>query len=165
MPPLSLFPKLRIYNRQKAHAIPLPWLRAVGRAALPGCFEVLKSPEAPLPSLPEIEVSIVSDDEIARVHGDFLDDPTPTDVITFHHGEILISADTALRQGAEHGQSFENEVALYLVHGLMHLGGWDDHEEAEAAEMARWQEIVLKRALDAVAGKNDPGAQSSSCAT
>lgn len=146
--PLSL-PKLRIYNRQKAHAIPLPWLRAIGKAALPGCFDAIKSPEAPLPSLPEIEVSIVSDEEIARVHGDFLDDPTPTDVITFHHGEILISADTALRQGAEHGQSLDHEVALYLVHGLMHLAGWDDHEEAEAREMTRRQEAILQQALAA----------------
>lgn len=152
--PLSSLPKLRIYNRQKAHRIPLPWLRAVGKAALPGCLDALKSPEAPLPSLPEIEITIVDDADIARVHGDFLDDPTPTDVITFHHGEILISADTALRQGTENGQPLDHEVALYLVHGLMHLAGWDDHGEAEAAEMARRQEAVLKGALQAVAGKH-----------
>jgi probable rRNA maturation factor len=72
-----------------------------------------------------------------------LDDPTPTDVITFHHGEILVSADTAVRQGAEHGQTFDQELALYLIHGLMHLGGWDDHEEAEAKEMAQKQERIL----------------------
>lgn len=150
--PLS-FPKLRIYNRQKAHAIPLPWLRSIGKAALPACFDAVRSPEAPLPSLPEIEVSVVSDEEIARVHGDFLDDPTPTDVITFHHGEILISADTALRQGAEHGQSLDVEVALYLVHGLLHLAGWDDHEESEAAEMALRQEAILQKALAAKSHK------------
>lgn len=151
--PLSSLPKLRIYNRQKAHRIPLPWLRAVGKAALPGCLDALKSPEAPLPSLPEIEITIVDDADIARVHGDFLDDPTPTDVITFHHGEILISADTALRQGTENGQSLDHEIALYLVHGLMHLAGWDDHEEDEAKEMARRQEGVLKDALALVAAK------------
>ncbi|MGV3658801.1 MAG: rRNA maturation RNase YbeY [Prosthecobacter sp.] len=150
MPPSSL-PKLRIYNRQKAHAVSLPWLRRVGKAALPACLDALKSPEAPLPSLPEIEITLVNDEDIARVHGDFLDDPTPTDVITFHHGEILISADTALRQGAENGQSFDHEVALYLVHGLMHLAGWDDHEEEEAREMARRQESILRAALKAVA--------------
>lgn len=147
--PLS-FPKLALYNRQKKHALSLPWLRRVGKAALPGCFEAMKGEEAPLGSLPEIEITILSDEEIAQVHGDFLDDPTPTDVITFHHGEILISADTALRQGAEHGQALDHEVALYLVHGLMHLGGWDDHEPEEAAEMARRQEAVLKAALLAV---------------
>lgn len=148
--PLSLFPKLRIYNRQKTHAIPLPWLRRVGRAALPGCIAALKPPEGLLPSLPEVEITIVDDADIARVHGDFLDDPTPTDVITFHHGEILISADTAARQCAEHGQSFDHEVALYLVHGLMHLAGWEDHEPEEAREMAGLQEAILKDALLAV---------------
>jgi probable rRNA maturation factor len=143
-------PKLRIYNRQKAHPIPLPWLRKVGKAALPGCFDAIKSPEAPLPCLAEVEVTIVDDADIARVHGDFLDDPTPTDVITFHHGEILISADMAERQGREHGQSVDHEVALYLVHGLMHLAGWEDHEADEAREMARRQESILQAALKAV---------------
>jgi probable rRNA maturation factor len=142
-------PKLRIYNRQKAHAIPLPWLRRIGKAALPGCLAALKSPEAPLASLPEIEITIVNDADIARVHADFLDDPTPTDVITFHHGEILISADTALKQGCEHGQSLDHEVALYLVHGLMHLAGWDDHDPEEAREMAQRQSAILRGALAA----------------
>lgn len=143
-------PKLHIYNRQKAHPIPLPWLRKVGKAALPGCFDAIKSPEAPLSCLAEVEVTIVDDADIARVHGDFLDDPTPTDVITFHHGEILISADMAERQGREHGQSVDHEVALYLVHGLMHLAGWEDHEADEAREMARRQESILQAALKAV---------------
>lgn len=143
-------PKLRIYNRQKTHAIPLPWLRRIGKAALPGCLAAAKSSDAPLASLPEIEITIVNDHDIARVHGDFLDDPTPTDVITFHHGEILISADTALRQGGEHDQSLDREIALYLVHGLMHLGGWDDHEENEAREMAKRQEAILREALKTV---------------
>ncbi|WP_395730479.1 rRNA maturation RNase YbeY [Prosthecobacter sp.] len=148
-------PKLRIYNRQKAHAIPLPWLRRIGKAALPGCLKELKSPDAPLASLEEIEITIVDDADIARVHADFLDDPTPTDVITFHHGEILISADTALRQGTEHGQPLDHEVALYLVHGLMHLAGWDDHEPEEAREMAQRQEAVLKEALAAKSHKKE----------
>lgn len=143
-------PKLRIYNRQKARDIPLPWLRRVGKAALPGCLAALKVPAAPLASLAEIEITIINDADIARVHGDFLDDPTPTDVITFHHGEILISADTARRQGREHGQSVDHEVALYLVHGLMHLAGWDDHEADEAREMARRQSEILQHALAAV---------------
>jgi probable rRNA maturation factor len=144
-------PKLRIYNRQKVHALPLPWLRRIGKAALPACLEAAKSPEAPLVSLPEIEITIVDDADIARVHGDFLDDPTPTDVITFHHGEILISAETALRQGREHGQSLDHEIALYLVHGLLHLAGWDDQEETEAREMARLQEGILRDVLSSLA--------------
>jgi probable rRNA maturation factor len=138
-------PSLKLYNRQRKHQPSLPWLRKVIKAALPLCIAEAKSPEAPLLNLNEIESTIISDAEISRVHAEFLDDPTPTDVITFHHGEILVSADTAVRQGAEHGQTFDQELALYLIHGLMHLGGWDDHEEAEAKEMAQKQEGILKQ--------------------
>mgnify|MGYP000738786712 CR=1 FL=1 len=89
-------PKTVLYNRQKATAVPLPWLRRAVKAAVPGCLAQGKEREdAVLATLEEVEITFVDDAEIARVHGEFLDDPTPTDVITFHHGEILISADTA----------------------------------------------------------------------
>jgi probable rRNA maturation factor len=138
-------PSLKLYNRQRQHQPSLPWLRKVIKTALPLCLAEAKSTEAPLLNLEEIEFTIISDAEISRVHAEFLNDPTPTDVITFHHGEILVSADTAVRQGAEHGQLFDQELALYLIHGLMHLGGWDDHEEAEAKEMSQKQESILKQ--------------------
>lgn len=124
-------------------------MKKVIRAALPLCKAQAKSPEAPLMHLDEIEFSIISDEEMTRVHTEFMDDPTPTDVITFHHGEILVSADTALRQGGEHGQSLDHELALYMIHGLMHLGGWDDHDAEEAAEMALKQEAVLRQVIAA----------------
>lgn len=135
--------KLSVYNHQKTHRPNLVWLRRIAKLALPQCLAAAKA-EAPLLTLSEVEFTIVSDEEIAAVHAEFLDDPTPTDVITFHHGEILISADTALRQGAEHGQAINPELALYMIHGLMHLGGWDDHEEEEAAEMTHRQETILR---------------------
>ncbi len=94
-------------------------------------------------SLKEIEISFVSDKAIARVHGEFLNDPTPTDVITFPHGEIIISLDTAHRQAAEHHETYEREVALYIIHGLLHLAGWDDHGESERLEMHSRQLKIL----------------------
>ena len=136
---------LNLYNRQRQHKPNSPWLRKIIKAALPLCVLEAKSPEAPLLQLEEIEFTIIGDEEMCRVHEEFLNDPTPTDVITFHHGEVLVSADTAVRQGAEHGQSLDQELALYLIHGLMHLSGWDDHEESEAKEMAQKQENILKR--------------------
>ena len=139
-------PRLHLHNHQRKHKPRLRWLKQIATAALPACEAAAKSPDAPLLHLEEIEISLISDDEISRVHAEFLDDPTPTDVITFHHGEILISADTALRQGGDHGQSLDSELALYLIHGLMHLGGWDDHEPAEAAEMAKIQEGIWQSA-------------------
>lgn len=145
-----MLPKLSLHNHQRRHKIALPWLRKLGAAAMPACFAALHSQEAPLAGMPLVEVSIVSDKEIARVHGEFLDDPTPTDVITFHHGEIIISADTAERQGREHKHPFDHELALYLIHGLLHLAGWDDHEKTEAREMAQRQRSILRNALKAV---------------
>lgn len=141
-------PSLKLYNRQRQYKPNLPWLRKVVKAALPLCSGEAKSSEAPLLSLDEIEFTIISDEEISRVHAEFLDDPMPTDVITFHHGEILVSADTAVRQGTEHDQTLDQELALYLIHGLMHLGGWDDHEESEAKEMAQKQEAILNKVTE-----------------
>ena len=135
--------QVQIYNRQRKHRCDLTWLRAAITTAVPLCLQHLKAPDAPLAQLPEIEISIVTDAAIAKVHGEFLDDPTPTDVITFHHGEIIVSADTASREGPVHGLSFDHELGLYMIHGLMHLAGWDDHDPDEAAEMKRRQEAVL----------------------
>jgi len=149
--PAARLPRLHLHNHQRRHKLDLRWLKKVAQAALPGCLDAAKSADAPLHELEEIEISLISDDEIGRVHGEFLDDPTPTDVITFHHGEILISTDTAERQGQDHGQSLADETALYVIHGLMHLGGWDDQEPEEAAEMAKTQEGIWKKALAAVA--------------
>jgi probable rRNA maturation factor len=142
-------PTLRFYNRQTVHRPNLPWLRRVVKAALPSCMEALVSSTAPLAELAEVEITIVSDTDIALIHGEFMNDPTPTDVITFHHGEILVSADTALRQGSEHGESLDRELALYMIHGLLHLAGWDDHEPREAALMAERQAGILAQVAPA----------------
>jgi probable rRNA maturation factor len=136
-------PRLRLYNHQRTQPVNLKLWRAVAKRALPFCLAAAKSAESDLRTLEEIEFSFVSDEDIARVHGEFLADPTPTDIITFPHGEILISLDTAARQGAEHGQDLERETSLYVIHGLLHLAGWDDHEAAEAAEMKETQERIL----------------------
>jgi probable rRNA maturation factor len=144
-------PKLVLFNRQKSQPVPLPWLRRIATNALPACLAAAKTREdSVLADLPEVEITYVSDAEIARVHGEFLDDATPTDVITFHHGEILISAETAARQALDHGQTLDHELALYLVHGLLHLAGWHDEDDQEAAEMARTQEAILQQAASAL---------------
>lgn len=142
-------PSVTIYQRQRKHRCDVKWLNQVVNRAVPLCLKHLKAEDAPLAMLPEIEASIVSDRTIAKVHAQFLDDPTSTDVITFHHGEIIVSADTAAREGPAHGLTLDQELALYLIHGLMHLAGWDDHEATEAAEMKRRQEAVLAEVISA----------------
>jgi probable rRNA maturation factor len=136
-------PKIVLYQRQRRHRCDLKWLRATIARAMPLCLAQVKGESPSLPGLPEIEASIVTDKVIGEVHAEFLADPTPTDVITFHHGEILVSADTAARAGPAHGLSLDEELLLYLIHGLLHLGGWDDHDPEEAAEMKKVQEGIL----------------------
>jgi len=92
----------------------------------------------------DLSVAFVGDKEIAKVHADFMDDPTVTDVITFvgepnpHEpfaGEIVINVDQARRAGPEHGQTAKAELLLYLVHGWLHLAGYRDKKPAEAKAM------------------------------
>jgi probable rRNA maturation factor len=97
--------------------------------------------------LPEISFVLVSDARIAALHDEFMHDPTPTDVITFHHGEIVISAETARREARRHGLPLPAEMARYAVHGLLHLAGWSDADAGTASEMRVMQEKILRRAL------------------
>jgi probable rRNA maturation factor len=97
--------------------------------------------------LPEIlEVSLLDDEAMARIHLEFMDVEGPTDVITFPYGdlgEILIGVETAARQAGEYGRSLREEISLYLIHGILHLAGYDDQTGDGAAEMERLQEDLL----------------------
>jgi len=93
--------------------------------------------------LSHLEVSLLSDDDMASVHGQFLDDPTPTDVITFDHGELLIGVETAKRQAEEFQTSPAREIALYGIHGMLHLSGFDDKEPRDSEIMDKRQFELL----------------------
>ena len=101
----------------------------------------------PLAGLEEIEVSVVSDRAIADVHRRFMNIPGATDVITFEHGEIVISVETAARYAAEYRQKPEHELGLYIIHGILHLNGYDDLTEPDAARMKAAQAGILARVL------------------
>lgn len=103
-------------------------------------------------ALPRGELSLVflTDAALAQLHADFLDDPTTTDVITFEGdraeglpdeaavaGEICVSADTAARYARAHGRDFSAELTLYVVHGWLHLCGFDDLVPAKKRAMRR----------------------------
>ena len=110
--------------------------------------ELLAQPQGPdhvLSTLPEVEISIVDDETIAAVHAEFLNDPTPTDAITFPYGEILVSCDTARRYAAEHGLDAREELFRYMVHGLVHLHGYRDYEPREREAMFAVQEPLVAK--------------------
>jgi len=98
-----------------------------------------------LSRLDEISVALVSDRRIAELHRRFLNERGPTDVLTFQHGEIVISAETARRQARAFRTSLEHELRLYIAHGFLHLRGYDDKTPAGATEMTRLQESVVKK--------------------
>ena len=92
----------------------------------------------------QVQVVLCSEQALTALHERFLDDATPTDVITFDLGddedddpsaEIYVSVDMAKRVAAEYSQSVENELLLYVVHGTLHLCGFDDHEQEERRRM------------------------------
>jgi len=121
------------------------WIQEQVPAALAAVLAISGSDEEVLlDQFKLIEVSIVSDEAIAAVHGEFMDDPTPTDVITFHHGEILVSSDTASREAPAHGYTHKEELLLYIVHGLLHLNGYDDMTPPARDRMHRRQDEILQ---------------------
>jgi len=134
---------LEITNRQRGVAFDLSFISCMAQAAHPLCLAALLADSAPLAKLTVIEASILSDRLIAQVHREFFDDPTPTDVITFHHGEILLGAGVVAENAERFGRSVDEEAALCLIHGMLHLAGWDDLTPADARKMASRQEQIL----------------------
>ena len=95
----------------------------------------------------EVSVAFLADSELARLHADFLGDPSPTDVITFPGpapfaaGEICVSVDAARRRA---GRNFAAELTLYLAHGWLHLAGHDDRQPAQKRRMRRAEARALR---------------------
>ena len=94
----------------------------------------------------------VNDEALTSMHAQYLGDATPTDVITFDlgteepglNGELYISVPCAERLAAERGVPFERELALYVVHGTLHLCDFDDHDPEERAAMREAEAIVMQ---------------------
>ena len=122
----------------------------------------------PLPSLPleraaahvlagegrrqaKIDIILLRDAEIRRINKKFLSHDYVTDVITFPiedapflEGEIYIGAGIARRQAREYGVSFPEELIRLVVHGILHLCGFDDAGSAAAA-MRRAEDAYVAR--------------------
>ena len=139
--------KIHVENRQRAVPVDLAWLRRFAEVALEKCGQESGDGRFALLRLAEVEVAIVSDRVIARVHRDFMGILGATDVITFAHGEIVISAQTAERNAPEYGHPTAHELALYTIHGLLHLNGYEDATPRAAARMHRTQDRILRACL------------------
>lgn len=115
------------------------------------------------PSNTEVSISFVANDTIAELNERFRGIEGPTDVLSFECdniaddmtaadgegcpvyelGDIIIAPDVAASQAEEYGNSFEQEISLLLVHGLLHLCGYDHIQDDEAEVMeAREKELL-----------------------
>jgi probable rRNA maturation factor len=138
-------PRLRLDRRAVARAIRTLDAHFFASASGQSKIEIRNS------KIPPGELSLVflTDAALAKLHADFLSDPSPTDVITFSGdsgagsaGEICVSVDAALRQAGR--RDFSSELTLYLVHGWLHLAGYDDLQPAKKRVMRRAETRAMK---------------------
>src|SRR5687768_12751778 len=135
-----------IGNHQEAILIPEAWLtvfESIGHDAATLALRHAAQEESPLFHLATLEVALVDDTTSDQVHRDFMDIEGATDVITFHHGEIVIGAEVAERQASEYGEPLARELLRYFVHGLLHLAGHEDAEADDRVKMEDAQETIV----------------------
>ncbi len=107
-------------------------------------------------------VVLVDDARMVRMHREYHDDPTTTDVLSFDlrdevfagspeagvlpavEGEVYVCIDEAARQAADRGHAVGHELLLYAVHGLLHLVGYDDHDPDDQQRMHEREDELLE---------------------
>ena len=119
-----------------------------------GAF-VLHMEEAP--DAVELSVALVDDDEMTHLNEQYRGIVGPTDVLSFGCddpcpaasdepiaiGDVIIAPDVARRQAAELGTTIEDELDLLLVHGILHLLGYDHESDADATAMQARERVLL----------------------
>lgn len=138
--------KIDIFNQQKDLKIPVPLFRKIIKEVLR--FEGQECQE--------VSVHFVPTETICRLHLEFMDDPTTTDCISFPLdedpnepgyrilGEIFVCPKTALAYTAAHQGDPLKETVLYVIHGLLHLMGYDDIKKNDRAQMRAAERRHLK---------------------
>lgn len=116
-----------------------------------------------IPVAGEVRARVVDDDAMSAAHVEYLDVEGTTDVLTFDMSEtapdgsrvldadLLICVDEARRQAEQLGHAVEHELALYIVHGVLHCTGYDDLTEDGARAMhAEEDRLLLAAGIGAV---------------
>ena len=132
---------IQIANRQKT----LPLDRRRIRRAIQAIVKDAHITDA------QISVTVVDDALIAKLHEEFLHDPSPTDVLSFLlerseqalEGEVVVSADTARASAPQYGCTAEDELLLYVIHGTLHLVGYDDTTPRKRAVMRKKEQQYI----------------------
>ena len=140
-------PQISIRNLQRKIPVNVAVLQRVATKAVRHCLQVRRRKRTDFSKLPNIFVWLISDRRMSSLHRQFLGQTHSTDVLTFQHGEIFICVEMAKRHARMFGNPLVRELQLYIVHGLLHLHGFDDRTPSGARRMKRMQEKILSRAL------------------
>ena len=96
-------------------------------------------------------IAIFNDKDLAKIHADFLNKPSETDVITFEGdadddfaGEVCVSAERALKCANQYNTTPSRELCLYVAHGYLHLAGVDDIAPEDAVIMRKAEALALE---------------------
>ena len=135
--------QLTIRNRQRTRAVDLRLFRNLGASLLA---------EFPQINDAELGVILVTAREMTQLNETFLRHAGSTDVITFDyadrvsglHGEVFLCVDEAILQARRFRTIWQSELVRYLIHGVLHLLGHDDHRAAARRRMKREEGRLLK---------------------
>lgn len=134
--------RISITNQQEIVPIDTRRMREIARTVLEGEGE----PEA------EVNVAFVDDSTIHTLNKRYLNHDEPTDVLSFPlsegkklSGQLVVGAEVASREATERGHDVQTELALYVIHGLLHLCGHDDHEDADRDRMRESERRYLSQ--------------------
>jgi probable rRNA maturation factor len=136
--------KISVYNTQRKFSIP--------NAYVCKCVELILKKEGFV--IDELAVHFVSKSKIASLHAEFFNDPSITDCITFpidkpknrkagFLGEIFICPEVAFEYAKAHNEDPAIELTLYLVHGILHLIGYDDIKAEDIRKMRLKEKELL----------------------
>ncbi len=100
----------------------------------------------------DINIIFCNDPSLLEINQQFLGHDYYTDIITFDYcegchvnGELYISVDTVDANAKEYGVTFRNEMHRVIIHGILHLLGYDDHSEEDIAQMREQEDIALDK--------------------
>ena len=123
----------------------LPDAEALASRAITEAIAVLKDPK-----LGELSLALVSDGEIQALNRDYRHKDKPTNVLSFPDngpapllGDIVLALETITREAAEKSILLADHFSHLIIHGFLHLQGYDHQSEAEAAEMERLEISAL----------------------
>jgi probable rRNA maturation factor len=145
-PSRSVSNTVLVRNRQHTVVVDALLLRAIARTLLVDLLQV---------DAFELGIYLVAAREMTRLNETFLRHKGSTDVLAFDYsepsqshalqGEIFVCVDEARIQATRFRASWQNEVVRYLVHGTLHLLGYDDHLRASRSKMKREENRLLKK--------------------